>query len=479
MRISFIKSIAFGFGCLAFAGCHESPQPSAQQKTEVKAEEPLRAAVFTVELRQWPTIARCQGSLVADDQTLLGSRVAGLVKETFVDVGDKVEPGQTLVALDDSEFKLQLAAAEAALLQARALIGLKPGDPVSKLDPLNAPPVREAKATLDETRSRRERWEKLRNQNAVAEEEFQTLVAADKVAEARYASALNGVNSNIAQVAVRTAEVDLARQRIKDSTIVAPFGGFVQQRLVAAGTFVQIGTPLVSLVQIDALRFRGTLPERLAGRLQIGQTVRLSIESVEDTIEAKVTRINPGLDMASRSLTFEALIDNSRGNLRAGLFAEAEVTIDPDAKAVVIHESSLLEFAGSQKTWKIVDGTAKEQVVRPGRRSQKMVEILDGLSAGDQILVNATLGRVAKVEPEGSDKSATRLATSPAATGSAGTGSAKASADGTLEANKAQSVVPPPEKAKEPAATVDVDRKTNEGDKTPGTSENTANQNAG
>ncbi|MCC6508999.1 MAG: efflux RND transporter periplasmic adaptor subunit [Pirellulaceae bacterium] len=405
---------------LALTGCHKQPPATEAQKKPAPPAEPIKAEVADVSLQVWPTVVRCQGSLMADDQTVLGSRVAGLVHDTLVDVGDRVQPGQTLVTLDDSEFKLQLAAAEAAVLQARALIGLKPADPVSKLDPLNAPPVREARATWEETRGRRERWEKLREQNAVTEEELQTLIAAEKVAEARYASAMNGVNSNIAQVAVRSAEVELAKQRIRDAQITAPFAGSVQQRQVAAGTFVQIGMPLLTLVRLDALRFRGTVPERLATNIQLGQRVQLTIESVDGPVDAKVTRINPALDMASRSLSFEALIDNSDGKLRPGLFAEAEVTIDPDSQSVVIPESALVEFAGAQKIWKLVDGSAKEQIVIPGRRSSRMVEIVDGLKPGEQFLVNGSIGRVAKVLPPDSPTAPSALAASADPTGSPG-----------------------------------------------------------
>ncbi len=227
-------------------------------------------------------------------------------------------------------------------------------------------------------------------------------MAAEKVAEAKLASAINGVNSNIAQVAVRSAEVDQAKQRIRDANIVAPFAGAIQQRMVAAGTFVQIGTPLLNVVRLDVLRFRGSVPERLATQLQIGQYVRLDIESIDQPVEAKITRINPALDMASRSLTFEALVDNERGLLRPGLFAEAQVTLDPNAQAVVVAASSLVEFAGAQKVWKIVGGVAKEQLVRPGRRSDGQVEIIEGLSPGEQILVDGSIGRVAEVIAPGS-----------------------------------------------------------------------------
>ncbi len=394
---------------ISIAGCnHDTANKTA--KAEAPKAEPITAKVITIEPSTWPVIVRCQGSLVADDQTVIGSRVAGIVEKVLVDVGDQVKPSQVLVQLDDREFELQARAAEAALMQVRAAIGLAPEDPVSKLNPLNAPPVREARATLDEASGRRERWELLRRQNAVAEEELQTLVAAEKVAEARYSSALNSVNSNIALVSLRSAELDLANQRLRDANIAAPFSGYVQARHIAQGTYVQVGVPLVTVVRMDVLRFRGTVPERLATEISLGQTVRLTVESVSEPFDAKITRISPALDLASRSLTFEAVIDNTNAELRAGLFAEAEVTIDPNAKAVVIDKSALVEFAGSQKIWKVINGSAAEQIVQPGRRVGDQVEILSGLKAGDQILANGTLGRIAKVIPANDDPKATAVA---------------------------------------------------------------------
>ncbi len=122
--------------------------------------------------------------------------------------------------------------------------------------------------------------------------------------------------------------------------------------------------------------------------------------------------------MASRSLTFEAALDNRDGELRPGLFAEAEITIDPEAKAIAIAAGSLIEFAGAQKVWKVVDGTAKEQPVRPGRRTKDVVEIVDGLKPGDEILVDGSIGRVAKViPPDAKDRALAQAQSSaPAAT---------------------------------------------------------------
>ena len=104
------------------------------------------------------------------------------------------------------------------------------------------------------------------------------------------------------------------------------------------------------------------------------------------------------IDDLSRSLVFEAQIDNPDGKLRSGLFAEAELVVDAEAVAISVPDSAVMEFAGVEKVWKVVDGAAKEQVVQTGRRQNGSIEIMSGLSAGDQVLMRASAGRVAPVE---------------------------------------------------------------------------------
>lgn len=383
---------------ISSTGCHRAndAKPTA---ADAREQPPLEAVVMTVEPQIWPTIVRTQGSLVADEVTTVGAKVAGRVTEVNVDLGDAVQQGDLLVTLDQEEFRLAVAQAEAQLAQARAAVGLGPDDDVTELDPVNAPPAREAKAVWDEARQRRDRAQQLQQQNAISSAEVEQAEAAERVAEARYDSAQNGVREKIALIGVQTAELALARQRLQEAETRAPFQGFVRDRLVAPGTYVQIGQPLIEVVRTSTLRFRGAIPEHYTQTLRIGQTVVLRVESISEPYEATVTRISPALDELSRSLLFESQIDNQDARLRAGLFAEAEVVLDETARRIVVPASAVVRFAGVEKVWTVKDGECAEVVVRVGREDDSRVEILDGLTAGDVILVDGSEGRVAHVTP--------------------------------------------------------------------------------
>ncbi|MCU0711268.1 MAG: biotin/lipoyl-binding protein [Pirellula sp.] len=132
---------------LLVVGCNKSPLGSTDN---APAEKEVSGEIHKVDLVPWTTNTRCQGSLVADETTTLSAKVAGRVESVLVDVGDLVDPEKMLVQLDPTDFQLLAEQADAQLQQARAAVGLKPGDPLENLNPEKAPPVQEAKALLDE-----------------------------------------------------------------------------------------------------------------------------------------------------------------------------------------------------------------------------------------------------------------------------------------------------------------------------------------
>jgi RND family efflux transporter MFP subunit len=218
------------------------------------------------------------------------------------------------------------------------------------------------------------------------------------VAEAKLASAQNGVREKIALIGVAQAQLGLAQERLREATIYAPFGGMVQGRQVAEGSLVQTGQTLFTIVRVDRLRFRASVPERYAGQLKIGQQVVLKLEQNLPQQQVTVTRISPTIDLASRSLMFEAQVPNENGSLQTGLFAEADVVLDPEAKQIAVPIQSIVRFAGVDKVWKLKDSVIVDQPVQLGRKVGQRVQVLSGIEVGDSILLDGALGRSGKFQ---------------------------------------------------------------------------------
>lgn len=383
---------------ITFASGCENQQPQNDRSADSPEAEPtIQVATLSVDLSPWPTTARSQGSLVADEETVVSTKVAGRVSKVNVDLGDYAEKNEAIVLLDTTQFDLEANQAKARLEQARAAVGLEPNEPTTGLSPMNAPPVRQEKALWEEAKNSLQRAQNLLSQGAISKGEFDIAFASERAAEARHDAALNSVQEKIAMINTRETELALAKHNISEATILAPLNGYIQTRLVAPGTYLAVGQPVATMVSTDPLRFRGTLPERYAQQLKKGLQITLEIASMADPISARITRVSPTLEDQSRVIGFEADVANPDQAIRAGLFAEAEVVIAPEATAISVPASAVDSFAGVQKVWKVVEGMAIEQEVLLGTKRNDRYEITSGLQPGDEILADASQGKRARV----------------------------------------------------------------------------------
>ena len=373
----------------SFTGC----APEKPKIAEAPAEVFVQAPVFTVEPVRWLILVRCQGALVADEFTTVSAKVAGRVRSVHFEIGDRVSANSILVELDSEDYKLQAEQADAQLAQARASVGLKPGDPVENLNPDNAPPVREARAIWDESTNGLARIRALVLRDAISDSDLEIAESAEKVASAKYASAQNGVREKIAIIRVQTALKNLAQQRLEETKVYTPMDSQVQSKLISVGTYVQPGQPLLSLLRTSKLRFRSSVPERYAHQIQVGQKVTLQFDMSGQTREAVVSRINAELDAMNRSLGFEVDIDNTDDSLKSGFFGEATIELDAEAKSIALPLASVQRFAGIDKVWKVIDGKVKEQVVLVGATRGSMAEIRSGVKEGEMLFQEASKGK--------------------------------------------------------------------------------------
>lgn len=327
------------------------------------------------------------GTLAADEEAELGPKVAGRVTSLAVDLGSRVRRGQVLARLSPTDFELRVRQSANALAQARAQLGLPAEGPDAIVDPAETAVVKQAMATLTQARNTRDRMASLFQQQLIPQQDLDNAEAALQVAEARHQEAIETARTRQALIGQRLSELQIARQQLADSVLTAPFDGMIRERLASAGDYVAVGQPVVVLVRVHPLRLRLEVPEREAADVRPNQAVNLKVEGAPGNHTGRVARISPAIREDSRTLLVEAEVPNPDGRLRPGSFAKAEIVTQAGDPAVLVPTSAIVSFAGIDKVLGVENGHAVEKRVRTGRRAGHQVEIVDGATAGDVVVV--------------------------------------------------------------------------------------------
>ena len=379
--------LALPVALLALAACRGELPASAADPPKVAEPAPRPVRVITaVEDRIARTVS-ATGALAADDQIVLGTKVAGRLAEIVVDLGTRVHRGQTLAKLDQVDFRLRVEQAAAALQQARARLGLPPAGTDEKVDPEQASIVRQARAVLDEARLSRDRARRLLEQDLIARAQLDTAEANLGVAEGRYQDALEEVRNRQAMLVQRRAELEQARQALRDTVLVSPVDGAVSVRQASVGEYLAAGAPVATLVRTHPLRLRLSIPEREAAGVRAGQSVRLTTEGDPTVYAGRIVRLSPIVQEQNRTLLVEAEIPNERGALKPGAFARADIVTESSLPVVRVPASALVTFAGIEKVLVVREGRVVEVRVQAGRRGADGVEIVSGIKPGEQVVL--------------------------------------------------------------------------------------------
>jgi membrane fusion protein (multidrug efflux system) len=278
------------------------------------------------------------GTLLSDEAVTVSSEIPGRLKEIHFQEGQPIDKGAPLFTLDDSVYQAQLADAE-------------------------------AKRKLAE----------------------QTHKRTSQLFTNKYATA-QSADESTSNLAVNTAAVELARVQLEKAHIVAPFSGIVGLRHVSVGEYITAGQALVNLEAIDPVKADFRVPEKFLPAIKVGQTILIKVDAFpDDNFEGKVYAIDPRLDVAGRSLLVRALVPNKDQRLRPGLFARVTVLLQLKEDALTVPEQAIVPQGDSQFVFKIVDGKVQFTKVVIGTRREGRVEIIDGLTVGDQVVTAGQL----------------------------------------------------------------------------------------
>jgi membrane fusion protein (multidrug efflux system) len=269
------------------------------------------------------------------------SKADGTITEIRYSPGSRVEKGAVLFTLDDAIEKADLAQAEAEFLKAD--LALKRGDKLSQSRIT-------ARASVEELQA-----------------------------------AMSGAS----------AQVDRARSRLADRTIKAPFGGTPGFHAVDAGARVTKDTVLTRLDDLSSVLLEFAVPEEYFAIARVGLHARATTAAYPDRVfDAKITQVDTTVDPINRSFRVRAEIDNSDGALPSGMFMQLTLELDSQAMVMVPEEAVTVE-GPSTHVFVVAEGKAMKRKVTIGAREPGFVQIVDGLSEGDEIVTRGT----SKVRP--------------------------------------------------------------------------------
>ena len=371
-----------------FSSSCKSDYQASQRQGRAGADRAARK-VKTVAVAETPfgETVTANGTLAAYDQTTVSVKVPGRVRTISVDLGSVVSRGQVIAQLDLEDYRLRVQQSEASLAQARARLGLAPEGTDDRVDPEKTATVRQARAVLDEARYNRERAARLVEQGVISKSEFDSATALFKVAEGRYQDAYEEIRNRQGILAQRRSELALAKQQLKDTAVVAPMDGIVQEKLASVGEDLAAAAPIVNIVRMDPLRLRASIPERESQSVHTGQDVRVTVEGDAIVYVGKIMRLSPVIAEQNRMLVVEADVRNN-GKLRPGSFAHAEIVTNDAKMAVTVPNNAIVTFAGIEKVIVVQNGKALERPITTGRRSTEFTEIVAGISVGEKVIVD-------------------------------------------------------------------------------------------
>lgn len=333
---------------LALAGCSAEP-PAANRAP------PATVTTTAVASKPWSDAIEALGTARANESVMVTAKVTETVVRVNFEDGDLVEAGDVLVDLSGRVETAGLA---------------------------------EAAAAFRETQKQFQRQEQLTAQKLIPASQLDTQRAAMDTARAR---------------------LDATRARLADRVITAPFAGVLGFRQVSPGTLVTPGTTIASLDDVSLMKLDFAVPESFLAALASGQSITaLSSAYPGREFNGQVTTVDSRVDPVTRAVTVRAEIPNPDRLLRPGMLLTLRV-FQPERQALVVPEISVIQVARDAHVFRVLPDDTVEQVgVKLGQRRRGEVEVLDGLAAGDRIVVDgivklrqgARIVEVAKPAPE-------------------------------------------------------------------------------
>lgn len=372
-RFRVVPALVLGGGLLSallLAACSkEAAKPTAAPSLAVR--------VVRIQPRPLEEALDITGSLVSATAVDVKTRFAGRLVTLLKQQGDRVQKGELLAGLEETDARLALNQARATLDVAQASFD---------------------RAQVGEDHARREldRAQNLLRSGGITDRDFQAaeMTARDARAQVKLAGA---------QVEQARQAVAVAQKHLSDCRIVSPINGEVDRKLYNPGGWVDVNALLYKLVDNQRLELETYVASSDLGPVRSGQKVRFSVAAYAgETFEATITHISAAVDVMNRSEPLRAAVPNPTRKLKAGMFVKGRIITGIKPSAIVVPVDAVWRRSGQAAyIYVVVNNEAKKREVKTGQEDADSIEITSGLARGETVVAeqNLELAEGVKVAP--------------------------------------------------------------------------------
>ncbi|MCB2377670.1 efflux RND transporter periplasmic adaptor subunit [Hymenobacter sp. BT635] len=292
----------------------------------------LPVQVYVVQPTNLSDEVAATGSILADESVVIKSELSGKITSLNIREGQPVRKGQLLFSINADE-------AQAAIRKQQYNIQL------------------------------------FRDQ----EKRQRTLLDKEYISAQEYEQANNQLQTAQADLRALQASLDKAYVR-------APFDGVLGLTTATVGTYVSPGSEITTLSRVRPVKIDFAVPGRFATKIRVGDVVSITDEGTNKKYDAKVYAIDPQIDPVSRTQPVRARYANANNELRPGAFVKVNLQLGESTDALQVPTEAVIPEASGYSVYTVADGKMVPKKVKIGIRSDKVIQITDGLAVGDSVI---------------------------------------------------------------------------------------------
>ncbi|HKK79356.1 MAG TPA: efflux RND transporter periplasmic adaptor subunit [Phaeodactylibacter sp.] len=315
------------------------PEATSSESTGSAPEEapPIPVEAIVTEASSLRDAISVNGSTVPNEEVAITAEVPGKIEELEFEEGQFVKKGQVLLRLDDEELQAE---------RQRLVVQRRLNQKIA------------------------ERLKALYEKEGVSLQEYEVAAA---------------------EVEKTEAEITLLDAQLEKRVIRAPFAGQLGLRMVSEGSYLSPGTPIVQLISTNPIKLEFDVPEKYSRAVEVGSRVEFRLDGSDRRFHANVIAREPNIDPDTRTLRFKATAPNPGGGILPGAFADVQVELEEFAGTILVPTQAIIPELNNKKVFRYRNGKAEPAIVETGIRQERYIQVVEGLSAGDTVIITGLL----------------------------------------------------------------------------------------